>query len=472
MREIAAGFYEIPKENKMLVPGLIIASEKLLDQADLKQAIEQIKHVACLPGILKYSIAMPDIHWGYGFPIGGVAAMDLEKGVISPGGVGYDINCGVRLALVDIPFSKIALSVKEELLASIFKKVPSGLEKKRSLYPPLLDHDYDQIAKKGTRWSIEHGYGYENDLAHCESKGFIEEGDLSFISTVAKSRGKEQLGTIGSGNHFIEIGSVAEIFCEKTSQAWGIFKDQTYILIHSGSRGFGHQICQDFLSELVKTPLTKSLPDRQLACAPIESDEGKRYFSAMAVAAHFAFNNRQLILHQIRQSFKEVLGINPRDIKLLYDVCHNIAKIESHLIDGAEKKVLVHRKGATRAYGPHHPELASFFQETGQPVLVPGDMERASYILKGLGHPMTFQTACHGAGRVLSRSKSIKLFPHEDLTELMKKRKISLMASSMRTVAEELPEAYKNVDDVVQAVQKARIADLVGKLKPQLVIKG
>lgn len=472
LKEIAPFFFEIPKEKGMKVPGLVVGSLELFENEDLIEAFEQVKNVAYLPGILSHSIAMPDIHWGYGFPIGGVAAMDLTTGVVSPGGVGYDINCGVRLATLDLPFDKISKEIQEKLLLSIFDKVPSGPRKKISSFPPLYEKDYDQIATKGVRFSIEHGFGFSEDIEHCESQGFLEPCDSKMVSTAAKARGKEQLGTIGSGNHFIEIGSLSDIFCEKTAHAWGLFKGQTYILIHSGSRGFGHQICQDFLNLLVKTPLTQSLPDKQLACAPIQSKAGQEYLSCMAFAAHFAFNNRQYILHQVRQVMKEVLGVDPRSIKLLYDVCHNIAKIESHTLENKKQNVLVHRKGATRAYGPFHPELSSFFQATGQPVIVPGDMQRASYILKGLGNPLTFQTACHGAGRVLSRSKSIKLFPGQDLIKLMKSRNISLKASSMRTVGEELPEAYKNVDLVVNAITQAKIADVVGKLKPHLVIKG
>lgn len=472
LKEIAPGFYEIPKEGMMRVPGLVVASKTLIEEPHLYKALEQVKNVAHLPGIVGYSIAMPDIHWGYGFPIGGVAAMDLEEGVVSPGGVGYDINCGVRLAIFDEPLTRFSQVVKEGLLKTIYSLVPSGLHKEQTLYKPLTKKDYQVIAEKGILWSQDRGFALKEDLAHLESLGRVEGGSTDWISDTAFARGERQLGTIGSGNHFIEIGSVDTIFCHKTAHTWKIPQGATYILIHSGSRGFGHQICQDFIAKLAKNSLTQKLPDRQLACAMIKSDEGQGYLGAMATAANFAFNNRQLILHQVRKAFKECLNVSPEKIRLLYDVCHNIAKIETHLVDGKQRKLLVHRKGATRAFGPHHIELDYDFQLTGQPVMVPGDMARASYILRGLGNPLTFATACHGAGRHLSRSECLARFGGMDLIAQMKEQKITVMAASHRTVAEEMPEAYKDVDEVVQAVETAKLASIVAKLKPELVIKG
>lgn len=472
LKEIAPGFFEIPKEGGMRVPGLVVASPKLLQEPHLHKALEQVKNVAHLPGIVGYSIAMPDIHWGYGFPIGGVAAMDLNEGVVSPGGVGYDINCGVRLAILDEPLSRFSTGVKENLLKTIYSLVPSGLHKEQALYKPLTKKDYLMIATKGISWSQDRGFALKEDLEHLESRGCVEGGSLDWISDHAFSRGERQLGTIGSGNHFVEIGAIDKIFCEATAKKWKLHPGSIYILIHSGSRGFGHQICQDFLSKLTKNSITANLPDRQLACAPIHSAEGQGYLGAMATAANFAFNNRQLILHQVRKAFKECLNIDHERIRLLYDVCHNIAKIESHILDGKQKKLLVHRKGATRAYGPHHVELAYDFQLTGQPVLVPGDMARASYILRGLGHPKTFATACHGAGRQLSRTECFARFQGCDLIAQMKSQHVTVMAASHRTVAEEMPDAYKDVDLVVNAVETAQLAALVAKLKPELVIKG
>ena len=472
LKEIAPGCFEIPREGLMRVPGLVVASKQLLQEPHLFKALEQVKNVAHLPGIVGYSIAMPDIHWGYGFPIGGVAAMDLDEGVVSPGGVGYDINCGVRLAIFDEPLSRFSKPVKEDLLKTIYSIVPSGLHKEQTLYKPLTQKDYKVIAEKGILWSQDRGFAFKEDTYHLESLGCVEGGSLEWISATAFARGERQLGTIGSGNHFIEIGSIDQIFCEKTAHIWKIAKDATYILIHSGSRGFGHQICQDFIAKLASNSLTQKLPDRQLACAMITSSEGQGYLGAMATAANFAFNNRQLILHQVRKAFKSCLNVEPERIKLLYDVCHNIAKVETHLVSGVQKKLLVHRKGATRAFGPHHVELAYDFQLTGQPVMVPGDMARASYILQGLGNPLTFATACHGAGRILSRTECLARFGAMDLVAQMQTKNISVMAASQRTIAEEMPEAYKDVDEVVQAVKTAKLASIVAKLKPELVIKG
>jgi tRNA-splicing ligase RtcB len=472
LKEIAPGFFEIPKEGHMRVPGLVVASKKLLTEAHLHRALDQVKNVAHLPGIVGYSVAMPDIHWGYGFPIGGVAAMDLDEGVVSPGGVGYDINCGVRLAIYDEPLHRLTPFVKENLLKTIYSLVPSGLHQENAALKSLTQKDYQHIAEKGIAWSLDRGYALKDDVSRMESCGFLPGGSLDFISEIARQRGARQLGTIGSGNHFIEMGSVNKIFCAKTAHSWKIPLGATYILIHSGSRGFGHQVCQDFISKLSKNALTATLPDRQLACALIKSSEGQGYLGAMATAANYAFNNRQLILYHVRKAFKTCLNVPPEKIRLVYDVCHNIAKTEVHLVDGKEKKLLVHRKGATRAFGPHHPELPYDFQITGQPVMVPGDMERASYILQGLGHLLTFASACHGAGRHLSRTECLARFKGSDLIEQMQKKNITVMAKSLRTVAEEMPEAYKDVDEVVAAVQNAQLANIVAKLKPELVIKG
>lgn len=472
LKKIASATYELPREGGMRVPGLVIATEALLNDEGMEEPLQQVRNVAYLPGIVGYSIAMPDMHWGYGFPIGGVAAVDAVKGVISPGGVGYDINCGVRLAIVPIPFKSMNTSTKRALLSHIFKNVPSGVGHAHKKGHFLTDKDYAEIAKKGARWSVEQGYGFPKDLEHIESHGVIEGANLGSVSAEARERGRAQLGSVGSGNHFVEIGEVQNIFLPEIAASWGVGKGQTYVLIHSGSRGFGHQICQDTLNEFVRKGLDQGLPDKQLVCAPIQSDEGRRYFEAMATAANYAFNNRQQILHAVREAFKEVLAINPEEIPLIYDVCHNIAKFEDHPVNGAMQKLCVHRKGATRAFGKGAKELVPLFRETGQPVLVPGDMGRASHLMVGLGNEMTWSSSCHGAGRARSRHHSLKAWKGRDPIKHMESIGVEVMACSSRTITEEMPDAYKDVDLVVAAVQEAGLANMVARLRPHLVIKG
>ncbi len=464
--------YLLPQEGGMRVPGLIIATEELLSDIDIEQPLNQVRNVAFLPGIVGYSIAMPDIHWGYGFPIGGIAAMDAENGVISPGGVGYDINCGVRLAVVPEPFAKIKENIKKDLIHRIFEFVPSGVGRGHRHSRGLSDRDYSELLKQGARWSVEKGLGFPADLEHMESHGCIEGADPSAVSATAKARGKDQLGSIGSGNHFVEIGEIETIYLPEIASAWGVEKGLTYILIHSGSRGLGHQVCQDALNEFIRQGYDQNLPDRQLVAAPIQSEAGKNYFAAMAAAANFAFNNRQQILHEVRTAFHQVLGISPEKIHLVYDVCHNIAKFETHNVGGKPCRLCVHRKGATRAYGPGAEELAPLFRKTGQPVLVPGDMGRASHLLVGLGNPLTWCSCCHGAGRARSRVKSMAAWRGRNIFEHMAGQGVTVLASSNRTVAEEMPDAYKDVDIVVKAVQEAGLANMVARLKPHLVIKG
>lgn len=471
LQKIGPATYLMPQEGGMLVPGLIIATEQLLKEIDIDRPLEQVRNVAFLPGIVGYSIAMPDIHWGYGFPIGGVAATDAETGVISPGGVGYDINCGVRLAVVPELFANLTDSQKAELLKSIFHNVPSGVGHGHKA-KNLTSTDYKNLVNMGSKWSIDQGFGFYADLEHTESKGFISGGSIEVVSQEAQDRGKNQLGSIGSGNHFIEIGEVQKLFLPDIAEAWGISQGQTYILIHSGSRGFGHQVCQDTLNTFMRKGYAQGLPDKQLVAAPIRSADGQNYFSAMAAAANFAFNNRQRILHLVRESFRETLRINPEEIRLIYDVCHNIAKFETHVINGQKRNLCVHRKGATRAFGPGAEELTPLYRTTGQPVLVPGDMGRASHIMVGEGNPLTFCTACHGAGRARSRVQSMKAWRGRDLKDYMQKQGVHIMADSFRTIAEEMPDAYKDVDAVVEAVQEAGLAKMVARLKPHLVVKG
>jgi len=472
LKKIAPATYLLPKEGAMRVPGLIIASDSLMEEISIDEAIQQVANVACLPGIVSYSIAMPDIHWGYGFPIGGVAAMDTTTGVISPGGVGYDINCGVRLAIIPEEFSKISDLVKHSLLKRIFELVPSGIGHGQTHRNPLSDYDYHQLLEQGASWSIKQGYGLDRDLEYMESNGVIKGASHEAISNEAKARGKNQLGSIGSGNHFVEIGEIEQIFLPSIANHWAIEKGMTYLLIHSGSRGFGHQVCQDNLNAFIKMGYAENLPDRQLVSAPINSEAGKRYFQAMAAAANFAFNNRQQILHATRLAFQEICHIPPEKVRLLYDVCHNIAKFETHEFEGVKRTFCVHRKGATRAFGPGSEELSPLFRITGQPVLVPGDMGRASHLMVGCGNPLTWGSACHGAGRARSRVKSMAAWKGQDLKKVMKNQGVHVMASSFRTIAEEMPDAYKDVDLVVEAVQEASLAKKVARLKPSLVIKG
>lgn len=472
LKKIAPATYELAKTGKMRVPGLVIATEELLKGIADDRSLEQVMNVAHLPGIVGYSIAMPDIHWGYGFAIGGVAAMDADEGVISPGGVGYDINCGVRLAILPLPFAEISTRVRTELLKALFKLIPSGVGREQKGIRGLSDRDYAELTRQGVRWSVDQGFGFSEDLDHIESRGCIEGASLEGISPSALNRGRKQLGTIGSGNHFVEIGSVQKIFHPETAAAWGVEEGQTYVLIHTGSRGFGHQICVDTLSAFLEKGFAKDLPDKQLVAAPIQSLEGQRYFQSMAAAANFAFNNRQQILAGVREAFRSVCKIAPRDLRLLYDVCHNIAKFEMHDVGGVKKRLCVHRKGATRAFGKGAKELSPIFQKTGQPVLVPGDMGRASHLLAGTGNPLTWCSCCHGAGRSRSRMKSLDAWKGKDLVGHMHAQGVEVMAESMRTIAEEMPDAYKDVDIVVQAVVEANLAQMVARLKPTLVIKG
>lgn len=464
---IAPCTYKVPKTGGMRVPGLVIASEELLGEIEIERPLEQVCNVAYLPGIVGYSIAMPDIHWGYGFPIGGVAAMDWEEGVISPGGVGYDINCGVRIAVAPLKYDELDQKALDALLEEIYRRVPSGVGHGHR-GAGASEADYKKLLKSGAAWSVEMGFGFQEDLQHSESHGCIKEADPDAVSKSAKERGAKQIGSIGSGNHFVEIGYVQKILLPEVATEWGIEEGQLYILIHSGSRGFGHQVCQDTLNLFIKKGFAEGLPDKQLVAAPIKSEEGRNYFAAMSAAANFAFNNRQQILHWVRVSFKNALSIEPRQIRLLYDVCHNIAKFEQH----EDKRLCVHRKGATRSFGPGHPELAKIFQKSGQPVLVPGDMGRASFLLVGQGNSLTWSSCCHGAGRARSRVQSKKSWKGLHPIEYMKEQGVQVKANSFRTIVEEMPDAYKDVNLVVKSVEEAGLARRVAKLRPRLVVKG
>ena len=467
--------WRIPKKGKMRVDGLIFANEKLLKLIREDQSLIQVANVATLPGIVKYSLAMPDIHWGYGFPIGGVAAFDLDEGIISPGGVGYDINCGCRLMTTNLKAYEIK-SFLERIVHNLFKDIPTGVGSTGVI--KLSRKEEQKVALMGSEWAIKEGYGDYEDLERTEDGGKMEGADPSVLSDRAIKRGHDQLGTLGSGNHFLEVQMVEEIYDQKIAQTYNLFEGQVTVLIHSGSRGFGHQICDDFLREMARYVVKENmdLPDRQLACARIKSDLGKRYWSAMACAANYAWANRQILMHKTEESLCKTLSISPKELgmKLLYDVCHNIAKKEKHLVNKEEIWVCVHRKGATRALPPGHPLLPKIYIEVGQPVLIPGDMGTYSYVLAGAKGAMneSFGSSCHGAGRVLSRAQATKKAKGRSIKEELEKKGILVQARGKRTLKEEMPEAYKDVADVVNVVHGAGLAIKVARLKPLAVIKG
>lgn len=467
--------WEVPKEGKMRVPGRFYASQKMLDDIRRDNALNQVSNVAQLPGIIRHSMAMPDIHWGYGFPIGGVAAFDMSSGVISPGGVGYDINCGVRLLRTNLQKQDVQPKI-QEIVKALFQHIPSGLGSKGPLR--IRSGDEKKVLKQGARWAVENGFGREEDLDKIEENGQMAGADPGVVSDRAITRGKPQLGTLGSGNHFCEIGYVEEIFDDKAAEAFGLEPGQVTLSIHTGSRGLGYQICDDSIRKMIRASQTYGieLPDRQLCCAPIESPEGQEYFSAMACAVNYAFANRQVISQWAADALLHALRISPRELKLeiVYEVAHNIAKIEEHVIAGKRQKVCVHRKGATRAFAPGHPAIPEDYREVGQPVLIPGDMGRYSYVLAGteLAMSETFGSTCHGAGRVMSRSKAKKAAKGRALFQEMADRGVFVMSAGRATMAEEMPEAYKDVSNVVDAVAGAGISRKVARLRPLGCIKG
>ncbi|MFH1782091.1 MAG: RtcB family protein [Candidatus Omnitrophota bacterium] len=471
--------WRIPRSYKsgMRVPGLIFASEALLPEILKDNALEQVANVAFLPGIVRYSLAMPDIHWGYGFSIGGVAATDPEmNGVISPGGVGYDINCGVRLLRSDLTAKDITPRL-ESLVNALFSNVPSGVGSSGKII--ASDKDEEEIFVKGAGWAVKKGYGVKEDLEYTEDKGAISGGDPDSVSGRAYERGRSQSGTLGSGNHFIEIQAIDEIYDDKIANIYGLFKGQVTIMIHSGSRGLGYQICDDHVKGMIHT-LKKyniSVPDRQLACAPINSPEGIKYLASMRCAANYAWNNRQCLMHLVRKTFERVMekSFSSLGLSLVYDVAHNIAKMEEHIVEGKKKLLCVHRKGATRAFPPGHSSLPERYKETGQPVIIPGDMGSFSYVLSGLEGSMeeTFGSTCHGAGRCLSRKGAIDRCRGRQIDrELFEKSGIIIRAKTRATLAEEAPEAYKDIVSVVDVVHKAGISKKVARMRPLGVIKG
>lgn len=468
----------IPKSYRpgMRVDGIIFADEKLLEQIRKDQAPEQVANVATLPGIQGASLAMPDIHWGYGFCIGGVAATDPEQGgVISPGGVGYDINCGVRLVRTNLFYNDIKSHVRP-LVEALFRNIPTGAGR-RGKYR-FNAAELRRLMGEGVKYVLDRELGQASDLEFTEAHGRIDDAEPDIVSDIAVKRGAEQCGTLGSGNHFLEIQIVDRIADEGIARAYGLTKDQVCILIHSGSRGLGYQVCDDALAMLRHAPQKYGieLPDRQLACAPVESEEGQRYIGAMRAAANFGFCNRQLLMHQARETFAEVLGLSWQSMQmnLLYDVAHNIAKFEEHVVDGKPKRLWVHRKGATRAFPPGHREVPSAYRAVGQPVIIPGDMGRASWVLAGQAGSMekSFGTTCHGAGRAMSRTAAVKAAAHRRIDKELEARGVVARAQSLKGLAEEQPDAYKNVDEVVDVVHRAGLSRKVARMRPIGVIKG
>jgi len=467
--------WEIPRTGEMRVPGLIYASESMLPKISEDKATTQVANVATLPGIVGHSLAMPDIHWGYGFPIGGVAAMDFKDGVISPGGIGFDISCGVRLLRSNLKKNEID-NKKASIVNSLFYNVPSGVGSTGRIN--LSSNEMKKVFEKGSRWSVERGYGEREDLETCEDGGCLDSAEPDLPSQRAIERGKDQLGTLGSGNHFLEIQFVEEIYDPEIASAFGLFKDQVTVMIHTGSRGCGYQICDDSL-RVMRESIRKygiRVPDPQLACAPLSSKEGKNYLGVMAAAANYARANRQAITHWVRESFMKTLSMGPKDLGMgvVYDVCHNVGKIEEHEVNGQLKKLCIHRKGATRAFPAGHPEVPEKYRSVGQPVLIPGTMGTYSYVAVGTEKAMkeTFGTICHGAGRAMSRTQALKRVNGYELQRELEKSNILVKSASYRRLAEEAPFAYKDVNQVVDVCHRAGLSLKVARLKPLAVVKG
>ncbi len=479
LKKVSNYLWEVPQEfrSDMRVPARIYATEKMLEQIFEDRSLWQLVNVATLPGILKYSLAMPDIHEGYGFPIGGVAAFDGEKGVISPGGVGYDINCGVRILTSHFSHSDLAPHILD-LTNQINRDVPSGVGRGGRIV--LDDKAMIRVLEGGAKHLVLEGYGIKEDLEHAEEGGYLAGADASLVSQHAKSRGRDQLGTLGSGNHFLEIQRVEKIFLPEIAKAFGLFENQITVMIHTGSRGLGHQVCTDYVRIMnAKIPEWKiQLPDRELACAPLNSPEGQNYFKAMAAAANFAWANRQMITHIVRKAWEKVLagkGVSGNyGLNLVYDVAHNIAKFEEHEVNGKKMKVCMHRKGATRAFGPGRPELPKVYREVGQPVLIPGSMGTASYVLVGTGQAMaeSFGSTCHGSGRRMSRAEAKRRVSGATLKKELEEKRIILRCPSISGLIEEAPIAYKDIDEIVEVVDRAGLAKRVARLRPLAVVKG
>ncbi|GAB4166243.1 MAG: RNA ligase RtcB [Geothermobacteraceae bacterium] len=468
--------WEIPRQGAMRTFGLVYASAALMASIRQDEALQQVANVATLPGIVGPAIAMPDIHWGYGFPIGGVAAFDRDEGVVSPGGVGYDINCGVRLLRTDLEAGSIE-PLADRIADRLYQAVPSGVGSTRKQL--RLNHqELKRVLVDGAAWAVRQGFGKTQDLERIEDGGKLAGAEPDLLSERALERGRDQLGTLGSGNHFLELQRVDEIFDEAAAVRLGLFVGQLVVSIHTGSRGLGYQVCDDQVRIMQKTVQRYgiSLPDRQLCCAPLTSPEGHDYLAAMAAAANFAFANRQIISSEVRRVLAETLGRSETALGLntVWDVCHNIAKWEEHEVEGRRRRLCVHRKGATRAFAPGHPALPASLRDMGQPVLVPGDMGRCSYVMLGTEDAMrnSYGSCSHGAGRLLSRHAAKKAARGRDIFGDLKAQGIRLRAAGRGTVAEEIPEAYKDVTEVVSVAEQAGLGRLLARLKPLVVVKG
>ncbi|MDD1772161.1 MAG: RtcB family protein [Methanomassiliicoccales archaeon] len=470
--------WKIPRSYKegMNCDAVIFADEKMIKTIASDNSPEQAANVACLPGIVGRSMAMPDIHWGYGFPIGGVAAMDADDGVISPGGIGFDINCGVRLITTNLRTADVAPHIKD-LIDIMFHNVPAGVGSRGVV--DVAANQIDHILEDGAEWAVKNGYGWSEDLVRTEENGRMKNADVSKVSSKAKQRGVPQVGSLGSGNHFLEVDRVDKIFDPVAAKAFGIVEEgQVTVSIHCGSRGCGHQIATDYLQvmEMAVKNSGLRLPDRQLACTPVHSREGEDYYAAMACGANYAWANRQMIMHWVRQSFEKVFSRSAEDMEmeLVYDVAHNIAKVEDHESDGRRRKVYVHRKGATRAFPADHPEVPMKYRSVGQPVLIPGDMGAGSYVLVGTDKAMkeSFGSTCHGAGRIMSREAAIRNYSVKSITNEMEGKGIYLKGSTKDGIQEEAPGAYKDIDDVIRVVVGAGLSRPVAKITPIGVMKG
>jgi len=470
--------WRIPRKYKpeMRTDGIVYASSEMMREIKGDKSLEQVANVACLPGLVGNSMAMPDIHYGYGFPIGGVAATDVKHGVVSPGGVGYDINCGVRLLRTSLTRKEVEPRIKD-IVNRVFTEVPSGVGSKGKVR--VEAKELRRVLTQGSKWAVSQGMGWPEDLDHIEDGGRIEGADPGALTERAIERGRPQLGTLGAGNHFLEVQVVEEIFDEETAAALGIAGvGQVTVMIHTGSRGLGYQVCDDALKVMQKAVAKYglSLPDKQLACAPVESPEGREYLAGMAAAANYAWANRQCITHWTREAFERVFGVSARKLgmDIIYDVAHNVAKMEEHEVGGVRKTLCVHRKGATRAFGPGRPELSPLHRKTGQPVIVPGSMGTASYLCVGTEGAMqeTWGSTCHGAGRVMSRHAAIRAGRGRNIARELEAKGVYSRAASREVMAEEMPEAYKDVDEVVRTCQGAGISKLVARLRPVGVMKG
>jgi tRNA-splicing ligase RtcB len=475
MRQINPYCWEIPPSGAMLVPGRVFADREFMDKARSEKALEQVRNVACLPGIVKASLAMPDIHWGYGFAIGGVAAFRADTGIISPGGVGYDIACGVRLIRSNLSADEASQSVPA-LVHEFSRNIPAGVGRKGDIR--LDNQDLDRLMTKGVSWAVSRGYGWPEDIEVIEDGGALGGADPAMVSKRARERGFSQPGTLGAGNHFIEVQQVEEVFDAVAADAYGIFPGQLCIMLHSGSRGLGHQVCTEYVKVMAGAAARAGidLPDRQLACAPLDSREGRDYYAAMACAVNFARTNRQVMTHLIRESCEFVFKLSAEKLglSLVYDVSHNVAKFEEHEVDGEQMRLCVHRKGATRSFPAGHTDVPERYRDVGQPVIVPGDMGTASYILKGSEKAMTesFGSTCHGAGRVMGRRAAKKAIRGDELKRRLEAKGITVRAGRTSALAEEAPEVYKDIDTVVEICHQAGLSYKVARLRPLGVIKG